>query len=604
MKMKKTVLAMTAAVAATVGFAGDSAPFLLDTVTTSTSSAVDSLAISWDASWIGGDAGATVVIADNGTEVKRTAGVGEFTHALSGIGLHLLTYTTYIGGVAQEEVYTVEVRLTKDIASESVVKTCAPDSCVYSGAANRPAVLVKDMERPPNLNVAAYAPGDVDGDGLLSTNDVLLVQRYNAYQTLSDEMKERFSSYNLTGSALAAADVNGDGVVDADDVTVLVGKFDGYEMVEGTDYTLAYSDNVNAGTGSVTITGIGNYTGTAALSFTIAEATIGADGEPGGGTMPAGGISKYDTACVYDGLPHTVDTNALAALRIGGIAPTIAYSPDGIGGWQAEPLLFTNACTTSIWYRLQVPNYAAYLHEARLTIEPKPIDDETVVKTFSYDSASGTGPEFSFRDPDVFRWQFVAPHSAGDVDGDGVLTDGDVERIDQYLGYLELDESIKPLFEEFNLTGSALAAADYNGDGVVDDSDADELEASFYTLVEGVDYDVDVGYNVVTVTGIGNYTGIVKEVFRSAEIRNVTAKQRWPWNGKVDITYEVMGDIAAGSPPDRMPGLLLLSATNHASGVIGVADSTNVALTVTGNAGIVNTPSAETSTSLSSLPSL
>ena len=59
------------------------------------------------------------------------------------------------------------------------------------------------------------------------------------------------------------------------------------------------------------------------------------------------------------------------------------------------------------------------------------------------------------------------------------------------------------------------------------------------------------------------------------EIRNVTAKQRWPWNGKVDITYEIVsyeivGDVTTGLPYDRMP-VLSLSATNRVSGMNYVA---------------------------------
>ena len=150
-----------------------------------------------------------------------------------------------------------------------------------------PGVRLRDTAREPNLNVAAYAPGDVDGDGVLADNDVLLIQRYNAYQTLSDAMKERFASYNLTGDALAAADVNGDGVVNAADVDVLNDRFACYDMVEGMDYTIAYADNVNAGTGRVIISGMGNYVGSATLTFNIANATIGTGGEP------SGGIERY-----------------------------------------------------------------------------------------------------------------------------------------------------------------------------------------------------------------------------------------------------------------------------------------------------------------------
>ena len=40
----------------------------------------------------------------------------------------------------------------------------------------------------------------------------------------------------------------------------------------GTDYTVEYSDNIDAGTATVTITGIGNYTGTVSKTFTINQA--------------------------------------------------------------------------------------------------------------------------------------------------------------------------------------------------------------------------------------------------------------------------------------------------------------------------------------------
>ena len=106
MRMIKTIVAMTAALAATVAHGGDSAPFLLDTVTISSSPTVDSLPVSWNATWVGGDMNATVVIADNGTEVWRTTGSGEFTYTPSTIGFHELTYTTYIGGVVQYETYS------------------------------------------------------------------------------------------------------------------------------------------------------------------------------------------------------------------------------------------------------------------------------------------------------------------------------------------------------------------------------------------------------------------------------------------------------------------------------------------------------------------
>ena len=49
---------------------------------------------------------------------------------------------------------------------------------------------------------------------------------------------------------------------------------DGDLLAQGTDYTVFYSDNVNAGKGSVKITGTGDYTGSANAEFTISPASI------------------------------------------------------------------------------------------------------------------------------------------------------------------------------------------------------------------------------------------------------------------------------------------------------------------------------------------
>ena len=86
---------------------GDSASVAID-LRTGIEPVLDAVVLPWNASWIGGDANATVVIADNGTEVKRATGAGEFMHAVTG-ARHELTYTTYINGVAQDERYTVSI---------------------------------------------------------------------------------------------------------------------------------------------------------------------------------------------------------------------------------------------------------------------------------------------------------------------------------------------------------------------------------------------------------------------------------------------------------------------------------------------------------------
>ena len=42
-------------------------------------------------------------------------------------------------------------------------------------------------------------------------------------------------------------------------------------LKKDTDYTLSYSDNINAGTATITITGKGNFTGMTSMTFIITQ---------------------------------------------------------------------------------------------------------------------------------------------------------------------------------------------------------------------------------------------------------------------------------------------------------------------------------------------
>lgn len=55
------------------------------------------------------------------------------------------------------------------------------------------------------------------------------------------------------------------------DVTVVC---DNVQLTKGQDYSVKYSNNINAGTATVTVTGIGDYTGTKNCSFTINKLSL------------------------------------------------------------------------------------------------------------------------------------------------------------------------------------------------------------------------------------------------------------------------------------------------------------------------------------------
>ncbi|MBQ1507348.1 MAG: dockerin type I repeat-containing protein [Ruminococcus sp.] len=64
-------------------------------------------------------------------------------------------------------------------------------------------------------------------------------------------------------------------------------------LTEGEDFTIEYSDNINAGTAKMTITGIGSYTGTAEFDYTISKKSVSALT-----------IALKNNTFIYDGKAH------------------------------------------------------------------------------------------------------------------------------------------------------------------------------------------------------------------------------------------------------------------------------------------------------------
>ena len=86
--------------------------------------------ISYNSSWVGNNPSATVVISDNGVEIYRGSGAGEFEWQPTTVGEHTLTYTTYINDVAQGEVYEATVYSGfkyKVVDSKAVITEAAVD---------------------------------------------------------------------------------------------------------------------------------------------------------------------------------------------------------------------------------------------------------------------------------------------------------------------------------------------------------------------------------------------------------------------------------------------------------------------------------------------
>ena len=92
----------------------------------------------------------------------------------------------------------------------------------------------------------------------------------------------------------------------------------GTQLMKDRDYTLAYTDHTNAGTATVTVTGIGNYIGTAKKTFVISKAaapeiswpTASAItcGEKVSDSLLSGGSTQYGTFAWSDDVKDTIPT--------------------------------------------------------------------------------------------------------------------------------------------------------------------------------------------------------------------------------------------------------------------------------------------------------
>ncbi len=100
---------------------------------------------------------------------------------------------------------------------------------------------------------------------------------------------------NSNVAAIEAQTYTGEALEPAPVVT-----FNGMTLAKGTDYTVEYASNVNAGTAKVTVTGMGNYSGAVTKNFTIKAAELTA-------------ATLEETNLVYNGLKQTVQVASVTA---------------------------------------------------------------------------------------------------------------------------------------------------------------------------------------------------------------------------------------------------------------------------------------------------
>ena len=333
------------------------------------------------------------------------------------------------------------------------------------------------------------------------------------------------------------ADSKYDGKVHENKPTVKDNKTD-KTLVEGTDYTLSYKgDTTNVGTVTVTITGIGNYTGSHDVTYQITKRTVkltsGSDSKTYDGTP----LVKHDVTVSEDGFADgegatysytgtqtdagSSENTFTYALNEGMLASnyeiTTANGTLTVEAVKTEVKVEITGHTDTVTYDGQVHSVSGYdvtkisnklYSDTAISFTGTAVVSRTVAGT-SYMGL--TAAQFSNTSANFTNVTFVVHDGWLKIDPKSIIPDGPNTPDEKKTGI----EVTKP------------ADSKYDGN-VHENKPVVKDTKTGATLVEGTDYTLsykgdttNAGTVTVKITGVGNYTGSHNVEYQITK-RNVT----------------------------------------------------------------------------------
>ena len=333
------------------------------------------------------------------------------------------------------------------------------------------------------------------------------------------------------------ADSKYDGKVHENKPTVKDNKTD-KTLVEGTDYTLAYKgDTTNVGTVTVTITGIGNYTGSHDVTYQITPRKVKLTSESDSKTYDGTPLVKHDVTVSEDGFAD-------------GEGVTYSYT-----GTQTDAGSSENTFTYALKEGMLASNYEITTANGTLTVEAVKTEVKVEITghtdTVTYDgqvhSVSGydvtkisnklySDTAISFTGTAVVSRIVAGTSYMGLKASQFSNTSANFTNVTFVVhdGWLKIDpKSIIPdgpdTPDEKKTGIEVTKPADSKYDGNVHENKPVVKDTKTgATLVEGTDYTLsykgdttNAGTVKVTITGVGNYTGSHNVEYQITK-RNVT----------------------------------------------------------------------------------
>ena len=355
------------------------------------------------------DAAGPTRLADN------LSGTGHYDFTPDQEGMYTVNLNTYVDGFLSPEVYTATfnfLELVKPIPQAKVTVTGYVGA--YDGAGHSIAVAVDPSitgatvrygltrdgvfgDKPLFTNVCAATTVwcEISAAGYLPVTNsasVTITPRTGVEVTITgctatypyDGREKRAGGFDVAIS---------DPFYTADDF-VFTGNSNAVRTAVGTTaFGMSASDfaNVNPDFADVVFHVVDG-------SVTVTPGAVVNPFDPDDPSAPSapGALARADCVVVYDGEGHSISVAPLLnpALAADGAAVTYSLDPLRVP-FAPESPVFTNAVSTSVWYRIASPNYAAFTTNALLEIRPRPVTLTSGTKLdFVYDGQPHACPHF------------------------------------------------------------------------------------------------------------------------------------------------------------------------------------------------------------------
>lgn len=298
-----------------------------------------------------------------------------------------------------------------------------------------------------------------------------------------------------------------------------------YTLKNGTDYSLTYYNNINVGTASIDIKGIGNYTGTKKITFRITAKDISYATISDVQSYEYTGSEIKPPVNITDGSSKLVENKDYTVSYSNNIsAGTATIQIDGIGNYSGAIIKTFNIIeneevdTTKDISTLNISEITDKIYTGKvITPELKIFDDSTLL-------VKGTDYTLSYYNNLDIGTATLQIKGIGNYSGTVTKTFNIVKKDINFTQISDISEQI------------------YSGNKIEPEV---IITSDSIKLIEGQDYTVeyenstDVGTATIRITGKNNYTGSTIKTFEiiSNSEDDTTSPEELPYAGIKFLTY-------------------------------------------------------------------